>query len=120
MKYKARRLKRCTYVADRPGHFPIVYRQYDGAGRLLYIGSTTAKPQAQTPYTHAYEIVDHETRQRCRVVIARIRTHKPTASWFDQIRLVTIERATDLASARKAEWEAIGREKPIYNKDRPN
>ena len=121
--YTPRHLKRCVYIADRPGQFPVVYRQYDAAGKLLYVGITSATPPKQRYARipdHTYEILDHETRQPYCNIVTRIRTHKSTPPWFHLVKIVTVERFTDRAAAAIAERRAIEQEKPVYNKQRYN
>lgn len=80
-------------AADQP-HY--VYRCFDSAGRLLYIGCTSD-------------------------VVGRMQTHR--ASWHvpasAKVNMHTVRHETveypDRASARKAEREAIESEAPMFN-----
>jgi hypothetical protein len=67
-----------------------LYRHYDDAGRLLYVGI------ALSP-------------------VSRLRAHRARAHWFDDIARITIERFGDTAAARKAERTAVEVEKPLFN-----
>lgn len=67
-----------------------VYRHFDGAGVLLYVGASSS-------------------------VKIRNQTHATQATWYDQVRTITIEPMPCLESALKAESAAIKEEKPRYN-----
>jgi DNA-binding NarL/FixJ family response regulator len=69
----------------------VLYRHFDGEGRLLYVG-----------------------KSQCG--IARLHKHKNSSSWFRDIRVVTLEHfETDIAVS-VAEKDAIKTESPLYNR----
>lgn len=70
-----------------------VYRLYDAAGSLLYVGLTTNP-------------------------VDRVPSHR-RKSWGPLIDHYTIERFPDRESAKVAERSAIHREEPIHNLVRP-
>lgn len=69
----------------------VVYRLFDAAGALLYVGATATK----------------ETR---------LRAHSRRAMWWPEVATHTFIRYPDEASAREAESIAIRTENPKYNK----
>lgn len=72
-----------------------LYRHYDAAGTLLYVG------------------ISHNA-------LIRLTDHKLKASWFSQIRRIEIEHFPDRASAFAAEAAAIAAEKPKHNRSQAN
>jgi excinuclease UvrABC nuclease subunit len=68
-----------------------LYRHFDKAGRLLYVGISGS----------AY--------------IRLTKGHKGRAAWFDEINNITIEKFATREEALQAERSAIRREKPLYN-----
>lgn len=67
-----------------------VYRMFDVAGDLLYIGSTVAGVQ-------------------------RVHTHRIHRSWWDQVATVTFDNALPREEALAAEYAAIASEQPRHN-----
>jgi hypothetical protein len=67
-----------------------LYRHYDADGVLLYVGISLNS-------------------------IARLRTHKHSASWFSKIQRIEIEHFPDLRTAQQAEKTAISVECPKHN-----
>lgn len=78
-----------TYTAeDQPHH---VYRCYDAAGRLLYVGCSVNVKQ-------------------------RIKWHRSmSAHWAAQIATVETQTYPDRPTALRHEREAIGEESPLHN-----
>jgi predicted DNA-binding transcriptional regulator AlpA len=73
-----------------PGAETELYRHFDTAGRLLYVGI-------------AFDSV------------VRLKGHQRAASWFKQVTTITIQRFPTRAEAEAAEREAIKAEKPLHN-----
>lgn len=71
-----------------PGH-PTVYRFFDEAGDLLYVGSTW-QPHLRW--------VGHQRK-----------------SWFLDVATITVEHFADLDEMKRAEWAAIKTERPRHN-----
>lgn len=71
-----------------------LYRHFDKANQLLYIGISLSAVQ-------------------------RLSQHRDASHWFKQIRSVTIESFPSREAALEAERECIFREKPIHNVVRP-
>lgn len=69
-------------------HF--VYRYFNPAGELIYIGCTSRDPWLRK--------LEHYGRR-----------------WYSDIRTITYEAHPDLASARTAELAALRKEKPPHN-----
>lgn len=69
----------------------VLYRHYDSAGRLLYIGQTVS-------------------------AFGRMMAHVHGSAWAEQIAKITLEHFQCRGEARCAEAEAIEAEKPLYNK----
>lgn len=67
-----------------------LYRHYDAAGELLYIGISLRA---------AY----------------RLRQHMVSSHWADRIARITVEQHPDRPAAEQAETLAIEREKPLFN-----
>ncbi len=67
-----------------------VYRHFDEADRLLYVG-------------------------RSRNPIARMNGHRGHSEWFTKIAKMTIEKFDSLEAATQAEADAIKAEKPAHN-----
>ena len=67
-----------------------LYRHYDEAGTLLYVGISTS-------------------------ALGRLAGHKNAAHWFWRIVTVKIEHHPDRASAARAETIAIHDERPLFN-----
>jgi hypothetical protein len=67
-----------------------LYRHYDEAGRLLYVGISNS-------------------------TVRRILEHKDHADWFHAIREITIQVFSSREAAERAEQIAIIRENPKYN-----
>lgn len=67
-----------------------LYRHYDEAGRLLYVGISLSTGQ-------------------------RLRGHKARSSWWPLVAKITIERFPSREAALTAEAEAIRTEKPLHN-----
>ncbi len=108
-----------SYHANRPGQYHILYRQYDEANRLLYVGITTAtKRRTSVSFEKPYTLLDHKTRQPWLDITARIMTHKTQSPWYHLIKTVTVEPFADRKTAENAERWAIKHEKPGYNKRR--
>lgn len=76
----------------RRRHF--VYRAYDAAGQLLYVGMT----------------IDLDRRRR---------EHKTNRIWFDQAVRFRIAGPYNYQSARRIERQAINSERPVHNHDEP-
>ena len=70
-----------------------LYRHFDGAGNLLYVG------------------VSHQS-------LVRLNQHK-SSSWFREISRVEIEHCQTREYAEFLEADAISREKPRYNRVQP-
>ncbi|WPR52815.1 GIY-YIG nuclease family protein [Streptomyces sp. S399] len=70
-----------------------VYRVYDEALRLLYVGMTRDVP-------------------------ARLRRHRNQTSWAHMARAVSVDWFSAVGRASRAEYYAIEREGPLYNRDR--
>lgn len=72
-----------------------LYRVYDAADRLLYVGITT------------------NLRERL-----RSHSHRPPAgsAWWPQVAYCSLERFPEVWMALRAEVEAIHTEYPLYNK----
>src|SRR6185312_5314251 len=68
-----------------------LYRHYDKAGTLLYVGL-------------------------CLSVFRRTIQHRTKASWFGDIATITVEHIANSTEAMAAEVEAIKTEKPKYNR----
>lgn len=68
----------------------LVYRAYDVADALLYVGVTT----------------DPDTRMR---------NHKARAPWWEEMTIVDFERFSTVTAAFDAESDAIVSESPLYN-----
>lgn len=71
-----------------------LYRHYDKAGLLLYVGISLS-------------------------AVKRLAQHRAASNWFPQIAKVTIEAFDTRADALVAERVAIDRECPVYNVQRP-
>lgn len=71
-----------------------LYRHFDGAGVLLYVGVSLSAVQ-------------------------RLAQHRQTAHWFEQIARVTIEWLPTRQRALEAETWAIANEGPVHNVRRP-
>lgn len=71
-----------------------LYRHYDEAGTLLYVGISLC-------------------------ALTRLTQHRETAEWFSSIRTVKIERLASREAAVLAERDAIAKEAPLYNLKRP-
>ena len=78
---------RCEDIALGPS----VYRCFDAAGDLIYIGSSTAH-------------------------LKRMQTHETQTSWWPEVADVTTRRFECITEARAAERLAILAEHPKYNK----
>lgn len=70
-----------------------VYRIYDEAVRLLYVGMTRDVP-------------------------ARLRRHRNQTCWASTARAVSVDWFPTVGRASRAEYYAIEREGPLYNRDR--
>src|SRR5688572_17357580 len=68
-----------------------LYRHFDSAGALLYVGIALCS-------------------------IQRLGQHKLGAAWFQRIATVRIEHYPDVRSALRAEVKAIREERPIFNR----
>lgn len=68
----------------------LVYRCWDAAGRLLYIGATNSYSQ-------------------------RMSHHRARTSWWPDVVSVSTESHPDRAAALAAELAAIGAERPVHN-----
>ena len=68
-----------------------LYRHFDREGVLLYVGMSIS-------------------------TITRLRAHKSTSHWFEQIVVITIERFESHESCVAAEKAAIKNENPLFNK----
>jgi len=69
-----------------------LYRHFDKAGTLLYVGISTS-------------------------AAARLVGHKHGSGWFDDLATITIEHYDSREEALEAEKKAIINEKPLYNRD---
>lgn len=67
-----------------------LYRHFDAENRLLYVGISLSTLQ-------------------------RLGQHKSNSEWFRLISVVKIEEFPDIEKAKKAERDAIKKEKPLYN-----
>jgi hypothetical protein len=67
-----------------------LYRHYDASGALLYVGISLS-------------------------AIERLRQHRATAEWFDQIARIDVEVFPSRKEAVAAERHAVRTEKPKYN-----
>lgn len=72
------------------GQRTALYRHFDAAGRLLYVGISWS-------------------------VLVRMMTHEREARWFDQVATITVAHFEDRVQALAAEARAIEQEKPVYN-----
>ena len=68
----------------------ILYRFFDAAGDLLYVGITCNPP-------------------------GRLKGHKTTKSWWSEVANITMERAESRSELKRLETAAIRRENPRYN-----
>lgn len=68
----------------------VLYRFFDSAGRLLYIGATDR-------------------------FVARLASHQHTKPWFHDIEQISMERYSTRDALMEAEAEAIRNENPLYN-----
>jgi hypothetical protein len=68
-----------------------VYRMYDSAGRLLYIGQSISLAE-------------------------RLGGHRAGSEWWPDVRTIRVEPHADLLAARSAESAAIRAERPIHNR----
>jgi predicted DNA-binding transcriptional regulator AlpA len=68
-----------------------LYRHFDKDGRLLYVGVSFA-------------------------TFWRLNTHRNEATWYHEIRTITIDKFASRGEAMKAEAVAIRDEKPLNNK----
>lgn len=80
----------CRACEDKLDPQPVVYRCFDSAGNLLYIGSTFQRNQ-------------------------RFRSHELTSQWWAQAADIKLEKFQSIAEARFAEAKAIFAEKPPHN-----
>ena len=71
-----------------------LYRHFDDTGRLLYIGVSTSP-------------------------LKRLQEHRGSSHWSAMIRWVQIEEFSTRQEALAAEWAAITKENPLFNKQRP-
>src|SRR6185369_1982919 len=69
----------------------VLYRHWDAAGSLLYVGITGN-------------------------LATRLRGHRQTASWFPKIANITLQHFPDKDTLLAAERRAIAEEDPPYNK----
>lgn len=76
-----------------PRHAPTVYRTYDEADRLLYVGVTDN-------------------------VVQRLCSHKNMSPWMNLGRTYSTQEFRTRGLAERAEYYAIEREGPLYNEDR--
>jgi len=67
-----------------------LYRHFDAQDRLLYVGISLS-------------------------TVARLTQHRISSDWYSQISRVEIQKFDTRSEAEGAEWEAIQKEKPIYN-----
>ncbi len=67
-----------------------LYRHFDEAGRLLYVGISTAS-------------------------LRRLSEHRTNSEWFWSIATIKVERFDTVAQARLAETTAIKAERPLFN-----
>jgi hypothetical protein len=84
--------RRKVYVTYIPERETQLYRHFDGDGKLLYVGISVC-------------------------AITRLRQHKKSSPWFDQIRLMTIETYASRGAAIAAEREAILNGIPVHNRN---
>lgn len=103
-------------MAYYAGNIHTLYRHYDDAGRLLYVGITTSLT-CNSYAAYPYAILNHKTRQPSSTRGARL-THHKSQPWYPQIKTITLEQFPDRAAAENAERWAIHDEKPLYNKSR--
>ena len=71
-----------------------LYRHFDAAGQLLYVGISLS-------------------------AVGRLAQHKLTAHWFAQLARIEVEWLSSRNEALKAERAAIAAENPAHNKQRP-
>ena len=67
-----------------------LYRHFDKAGKLLYVGISLS-------------------------AIARLRAHRDSSDWYDEISTVSIEKFNTREEALEAEQRAIIEERPLRN-----
>lgn len=79
----------CPRCEER--RFPVVYRCFDAAGRLLYVGCTVE-------------------------LTARKRGHELQSAWWSEVAEIRTEAFSDITKAHIAEARAIRSEQPLYNK----
>lgn len=92
-------------ASSREGEFPAsvsgeeedgrirLYRAYDSAGRLLYVGISLC-------------------------ALTRLTNHRTQSEWFAEVRRLEIEPFSSRKLAEEAEREAVQAESPIFNKIR--
>lgn len=79
-----------SYVERTAQHS--VYRMYDSAGTLLYVGCTGHLP-------------------------VRLDQHRQDKPWWAGVSTVEVEHFPNFAAARAAEAQAIRDERPVHNRD---
>jgi len=77
-------------TSDRGG--PGLYRHFDAAGNLLYVGVSAT-------------------------VARRTAAHRGRSHWFPVVARITIERFATVTEAYDAEFAAIKAERPMWNKE---
>ena len=70
-----------------------LYRHYNSAGQLLYVGQTMTMFARMLIHAHGRD------------------TH-----WVREVATITLVHYNSRAEARDAEWLAVNEEKPLYNK----
>ena len=81
-------------VCEDAAKGPCVYRCFNEAGDLLYIGST-------------------------KTYLRRLQSHGTQSEWWPDVAATKAQRFPTLHEARVAERQAIGTENPIHNRQRP-
>lgn len=79
------------FPGDDSGSKYLLYRHYDGAGNLLYIGQTV------------------------RPIWKRTHDHSKDKPWFHRVRRIEVEERSDQADLDRAEQRAIKTEHPLHN-----
>jgi excinuclease UvrABC nuclease subunit len=77
-------------VKEQAPYNPVVYRAYDGTGRLLYVGASVR-------------------------LTKRLATHRSISWWWVLVDSISTERFSTIGEALAAETEAIRTEQPAFN-----
>lgn len=81
----------CSFNAPTKGMITQLYRHFNKDDKLLYVGISLC-------------------------AVHRLVTHRTESEWFEEITKITIESFNSSEDALKAEYEAIQKEFPIYNR----